>query len=181
MIEVTAYAPDRETAVAFMEAVGIARLTVEKIITVPGEWTWIEQNEDGEPETVSGPELPIGVNGTWNEPYTYVAEQGGLLVPTVDVQFTTTDDGWSTGKPGWFANVRYYGATAEALMQGGNPESVDLFERAPGLLAITKARTGEPMVWVALSDDPVPPGYQNSDSVRLYDPALIATRSNVWA
>lgn len=133
MIEVTAYAPDRTTALEFMGAVGIAHDVNEKI------------------------------------------------VPLVDVQITSTDDGWSTGKPGWFANVRYYGATAEALMQGGNPESADLFERAPGLLAITEARTGEPMVWVALSDDPVPPGYQNSDSVRLYDPALIATRSNVWA
>ena len=133
MIEVTAYAPDRETGIAFMQAVGIATLT------------------------------------------------DGQIVPVVEAQFTSTDDGWATGKPGWFVNDRYYGQTAEALMTGGNPDSPDLFERAPGLLAITEARTGEPMVWTALSTDPIPPGYQNSDGVRLYDPSLIATRSNVWA
>ena len=133
MIEVTAYAPDRATGIAFMQAVGIATLIEDRVVA------------------------------------------------TVEAQFTSTDDGWDTGKPGWFVNVRYYGQTAEAFMAGGDPSSPDLFERAPGLLAITEARTGEPMVWVALSNDPVPPGYQNSDGVRLYDPSLIATRSNVWA
>lgn len=145
-IDVTAYAPDRATGVAFMLAVGIA------------------------------------------------AEVGGKIQPIVNAHISTTDDGWSVGtwsgegeaatftaRPGWFCNVRYYGATAEALLQGGDQESPDLFARAPGLLAITEARIGDPMTWVALTNDPVPPGYQNSDGVRLYDPALIATRSNVWA
>lgn len=122
------------------------------------------------------------------------AEVGGKIQPIVNAHITTTDDGWSVGtwsgegeaatftpRSGWFCNVRYYGATAEALLQGGDPDAADLFERAPGLLAITEARTGEPMTWVALSTDPVPPGYQNSDGVRLYDPALIVTRSNDWA
>lgn len=144
-LQVTAYAPDRATALSFMQAVGIAHevdgkvcLLVEGRITTSDDWPvgkW-----EGEGETA-------------------------VFIP----------------RSGWFCNVEYAGATAEALMQGGNPESADLFERAPGLLAITEARTGEPMSWVALSDDPIPPGYQNSDGVRLYDPALIATRANVWA
>ena len=128
--------------------------------------------------------------------------QAGQLLPLVNVQFSCQDDdGWTvmrkTGNTvtdafgnevpetvpvsGWHVNVRYYGSSADALMQGGDPSSPDLFERAPGLLAITELRTGEPMQWVALSDDPVPPGYENSNGVRLYDPSLISTRANVWA
>mgnify|MGYP001336674242 CR=1 FL=1 len=133
MIEVTCYAPDRASGLAFMEAVGVA------------------------------------------------TEQDGRIVPLANVQLTTSDDGWSCGSAGWYVNARYYGDSALALLHGGDPDSPDLFERAPGLLAITEARTGEPMTWVALSDDPVPPGYANSAGVRLYDPALIATRANVWA
>lgn len=145
-IEVTAYAPDRATGVAFMTAVGIA------------------------------------------------ADIDGRITPLVGAHITTTDDGWQVGawagegeaatftpRPGWYCNVRYFGETAEALLQGGDPNSADLFSRAPGLLAITEQRTGEPMSWVALSTDAVPPGYQNSDGVRLYDPSLIATRANEWA
>lgn len=133
MIEVTAYAPDKETGVAFMKTVGIA------------------------------------------------TEQNGYLIPLVDVQWTSVDDGWTTGHPGWFVNVRYFGETEKALTQNGDPLSSDLFERAPGLFAITETRLGEPMSWVALSNDPVPPGYENNSGVRLYDPSLIATRANVWA
>ena len=111
-----------------------------------------------------------------------VAEmRDGVLFPLVQAQITTSDNWNCAGRPGWYVNVRYYGDTALALLNGGDPNSADLFERAPGLLAITEARTGEPMMWTALSDDPVPPGYENSDGVRLYDPALIATPANVWA
>ena len=112
-----------------------------------------------------------------------VKVEDGRIVPLVNVQLSCQDDdGWGIpGVDGWHVNVRYYGASADALMQGGDPEAPDLFDRAPGLLAITEARTGEPMTWVALSNDPVPPGYENFNGVRLYDPALIATRANVWA
>lgn len=108
-------------------------------------------------------------------------EQNNALIPTVQARITTSDDWPCAGKLGWYVNVSYHGDSALALTQGGDPSSPDLFERAPGLLAITEARTGEPMIWTALSDDPVPPGYENSDGVRLYDPALIATPANVWA
>ncbi len=109
--------------------------------------------------------------------------ENGNPVPLVNVQFSCQGNGeWEIpGVDGWHVNVRYYGATADALMQGGDPSSPDLFDRAPGLLAITELRTGEPMNWVALSNDPVPPGYENSNGVRLYDPSLIATRANYWA
>lgn len=114
---------------------------------------------------------------------TGVAEEvNGKIQPLVQAHITSIDDGWTVGEhPGFFVNVLYYGDTAQALLNGGDPEAVDLFDRAPGLLYITEARIGEPMIWVALSDDPVPPGYQNSQGVRLYDPSLIATRANVWA
>jgi hypothetical protein len=133
MIEVTAWSPTRAIGLAFMEAVGIAKL-----------------------------------------------DENGKIQPLVNVQISA-DDWIVPGVDGWHVNVRYYGATADALMQGGDPSSPDLFDRAPGLLAITELRTGEPMNWVALSDDPVPPGYENSNGVRLYDPSLIATRANYWA
>lgn len=117
-------------------------------------------------------------------------EREGRVFPIIEAQITTSDDGWQpssgTGeetvfRDGWFANVRYYGAAAQALTQAGDAASSNLFVRAPGLLAITEARLGEQMAWVALSSDSVPPGYENSDGVRLYDPSLIATRANVWA
>ena len=139
-IEVTAWAPTREAALAFMVETGVAE------------------------------------------------EVDGRIVPLVQAHITSTDDGWMVGRwigggenavfdarPGWFANVEYYGDTAQALLTGGDPDAVDLFDRAPGLLYITEARIGEPMTWVALSSDPVPPGYQNSSGVRLFDPALIAS------
>ncbi len=108
-------------------------------------------------------------------------ERDGVIAPLIEVQITSTDDGWQVaGKEGWFVNVRYYGATAEALTAGLDQSAADLFERTR-ILDIVDQRTGEPMTWVALSEDPVPPGYQNADGVRLYDPALISTRANVWA
>lgn len=82
---------------------------------------------------------------------------------------------------GWFANIKYYGSSAEALAQGGDPSAVDLFERFPGLLVLSKVRTGKPMNWVALPGDPTPPGYENEDGIRLYDPAFISTPANVIA
>lgn len=118
----------------------------------------------------------------------------GRIVPIVSAHITSTDDGWRVGtwsgegdaatftaRPGWFVNVLYYGETAAALLNGGNPASPDLFERAPGLLAITEAWTGEPMTWTAINSEIVPPGYENIDGIRLYDPALISTRSCTWA
>ncbi len=120
-------------------------------------------------------------------------ERDGVIAPLIEVQITSTDDGWQVGtwmgegeaatftpRAGWFVNVRYYGATAEALTAGLDQTAADRFERTR-ILDIVDQRTGEPMQWVALSDDPVPPGYENADGVRLYDPALIATRACVWA
>lgn len=126
---------------------------------------------------------------------TGIAEEvDGQIVPKVQAVLSTSDDGWTVGawtgegeeatftpRSGWFCNVRYHGDTAQLLTEGGDPTAADLFDRAPGLLMLTEARTGKPMVWTALSSDPHPPGYQNEDGVRLYDPQFIATPANVIA
>jgi hypothetical protein len=124
---------------------------------------------------------------------TGIAEEvEGEIRPTVQASVTTSDDWpvgtWSgegeeavfTPRDGWFVNVKYVGDTALALTEGGDPTSSDLFERAPGLLAITEYRTGKSMTWTALSSDPHPPGYENEDGVRLYDPSFIATPANAF-
>lgn len=135
-----------------------------------------------------------------------VAEQDqetGMLRVLVDAVITTsdgrdgTDCGWGVsrvigvdeefGTPitepmdGYFCNIIYHSASAQALQEGGDQEAADLFDRAPGLLMLSEARTGKPMVWTALSDDPVPPGYENADGIRLYDPSMIVTPANVIA
>lgn len=116
----------------------------------------------------------------------------GRIVPLVEAHITTTDDGWTVGSwtgddentafeavPGWFFNVRYYGSSAAALANGGDPNSADLFEQFPGLIALTEMRTGEPMIWRAISDDIVPPCYECAAyGVTLYPPDYIATPAN---
>jgi hypothetical protein len=125
---------------------------------------------------------------------TGIAEEiDGRIVPQVEAVLSTSDDGWAVGtwtgegeettfepRSGWFCNVKYYGTAAQMLTEGGDPNAPDLFDRAPGLLMLTEARTGKPMTWTALSDDPHPPGYENEDGIRLYDPALITTPANVF-
>jgi hypothetical protein len=157
-ILVLARAPSREIGLAFMEAAGVVQQ-----ITLPNGET--------------------------------------ARVPAVQAVISTSDDGWSVGtwtdtgetdphgmplktftpRSGWFVNVKYYGETAAALCEGGDPTSADLFERAPGLLLLSEMRTGKPMTWTALSSDPHPPGYENEDGVRLFDPAFIVTPANVIA
>lgn len=113
-------------------------------------------------------------------------EETGQLIPTVQAVIYTNDmrDGpacsWSVpaDPDSYYVNVMYWGESAEALQQGGDPDAADLFDRAPGLLALSELRPGLPMTWTALSNDPVPPGYQNQNGIRLYDPSLIATPSS---
>jgi hypothetical protein len=168
-ILVLARAPDRETGLAFMEAAGVvqevvlpngetARVpAVQAVIStsddgwMPGRW------EDAEATTESG--VPV------------ISPAG--FVPPPARQFVP--------RSGWFVNVKYYGETAAALCEGGDPTSPDLFERSPGLLLLSEMRTGKPMTWTALSSDPHPPGYENEDGVRLFDPAFIVTPANVIA
>lgn len=110
----------------------------------------------------------------------------GQLVPTVQAVIYTNDmrDGsactWSVpaDPDNYYVNVQYYGDSAAALQENGDPDAPDLFDRAPGLFALSEMRTGLPMTWTALSNDPVPPGYENQNGIRLYDPDLIATPSS---
>ena len=112
---------------------------------------------------------------------TGVAEEiDGKIVPKVNVHLVTSDE-FPAPASGWFVNLRYYGSSAEALANGGDPTAADLFEKYPGLLVLSEVRTGKPMEWVALPGDPTPPGYENYDGIRLYDPAFIATPSNIIA
>ena len=136
---------------------------------------------------------------------TGVAEQDqetGMLNVLVDAVITTSDGrdgtacGWGVSRvtgvdefganitepmTGYFVNIIYHSDSAQALQEGGDPEAEDLFDLAPGLLMLSEARTGKPMVWTALSEDQVPPGYQNADGIRLYDPQFIVTPANVIA
>lgn len=118
----------------------------------------------------------------------------GRIVPTVQCHITTSDDGWQVGtwtgegenatftpRSGWFFNVLYYGDSALALAQGGDPASQNVFQKFPGLVALAEARTGQQMEWTALGEG-VPQGYECAAfGVRLYDPSAIATPTNVFA
>jgi hypothetical protein len=167
-ILVLARAPSREIGLAFMEAAGVVQQIVlpnGETARVPAVQAVISTSDDGwmpgrwvETGTSTGSVPIVGPGGHTPEP-THTFEP----------------------RDGWFVNVKYYGETAAALCEGGDPTSPDLFERAPGLLLLSEMRTGKPMTWTALSSDPHPPGYENADGVRLYDPQFIATPANVIA
>ena len=139
-LEITAYAPTRESAIAFLTACNIAK-----------------------------------------------ADANGVIIPIADVHihpFRPNEEISIPNVPGWHWNMRFYGQSEITLRkpepEGGWLPEHDVFDRTY-IRELVQGRTGKIPGWVASADDPVPPGYQNSDSVRLYDPALIATRSNVWA
>ena len=138
---ITAWAPDRETAIAFMRAVGIAEIDTETGCIYPTVDAHIHPFRPTETISVVRPDMdPV---------------------------------------PGWHCNVVYYGATAATLTDGLDQSAIDLFERTR-ILDMVDARTGEAPQWIALSDDSVPPGYQTTSGVRLFDPALISSRSCKW-
>jgi hypothetical protein len=124
----------------------------------------------------------------------WAKEVDGKIIPLVSAHITTSDDGWSVGKwigegeestwqgvPGWFFNVRYYGESAEALANGGDPNGETIFHRFPGVKALAEYRTGEPLEWKPHRGD-VPQGYRcDVYGVYLYDPQAITTPSNVFA
>jgi hypothetical protein len=93
-------------------------------------------------------------------------EQGEIIVPEIAVE-------------GYHCNVWIVGELEAAMLAGRPQRDVDgrplgLFERSNILDMVPELQ------WVALSDDPVPPGYQGATGVRLFDPAFVLTPVRVW-
>jgi hypothetical protein len=156
-IDVTAWAADRATGIATLQALGIAD---------------VDENGDLYP-LVSAHIHPFRASEqvTCIKVPAVYDEQGALVTPAEIV-------------PGWHVNIRYHSATALALLaevpEGGWTEADGLFERTT-ILDLIDARTGQAPQWYALESIPQPPGYQMADgAVRLYDPALISSQSCVW-
>jgi hypothetical protein len=169
-IDVTAWAADRATGIATLQALGIADVDANGDI-VPLVQAHIHPFRASEQVTCI--KVPA------------VYENGVLVTPAEIV-------------PGWHVNIRYYGATALNLLaeepyeivEGpmgparrylGWTEADSLFERTL-ILDMIDQRTGQAPVWYALEEIPQPPGYQMAGgAVRLYDPALISSQSCVFA
>ena len=91
-------------------------------------------------------------------------------------------------RDGFHFDIIYRGETVLNLLRplpldaDGNPvpwpESADLFDKTL-ILEMVEARTGVAPEWVQ-TNPPVPPGYE-AGGVRVFDPALISSRSHGWA
>ena len=153
MLEITAHAPTREAAIAFLQAVNIA--TVDE----------------------AGNIIPIaevqitGLDGEWSVVKT-PAVMDGMTVVTPAVMV-----------PGVHWNMRFYGTSEATLRkpepQGGWLPEHDLFDRTY-INELVAGRTGMIPAWKASAEDVIPPGYE-AGSCRAFDPAIISTRANVWA
>ena len=155
MLEITAHAPTRAAAIAFLKAVNIADvdeagnivpIAEVQITGLDGEWT--------------------GTRKTGNT----VTDTFGNEVPAVEVV------------PGCHWNMRFYG-TSEATLrkpepQGGWLPEHDLFDRTY-INELVQGRTGMIPAWKASAEDVIPPGYE-AGSCRAFDPAIISSRANVW-
>jgi hypothetical protein len=155
-IDVTAWASDRTTGIATLQALGIAD---------------VDANGDIYP-LVSAHIHPARASEDIAIVKTPAVYDGMTLVTPAEIV------------PGWHVNIRYYGQTALNLLaevpEGGWTEADGLFERTT-ILDLIDARTGQAPQWYALEEIPQPPGYQMAGgAVRLYDPALISSQSCVW-
>jgi hypothetical protein len=155
-IDVTAWASDRTTGIATLQALGIAD---------------VDANGDIYP-LVSAHIHPARASEDIAIVKTPAVYDGMTLVTPAEIV------------PGWHVNIRYYGQTALNLLaevpEGGWTEADGLFERTT-ILDLIDARTGQAPQWYALESIPQPPGYQMAGgAVRLYDPALISSQSCVW-
>ena len=156
MLEITAHAVSREAAIAFLKAVNIADV-------------------DGAGNIVPIAEVQItGLNGEWTvtrKTGNTVKDAFGNEVPEVAVV------------PGTHWNMRFYGASEATLRkpepEGGWLPEHDIFDKTY-INELVAGRTGMIPNWTASADDLIPPGYE-AGQCRAFDPALIATRANVWA
>lgn len=111
-------------------------------------------------------------------------DEAGNIVPIAEVQITGLDGEWTVPDvPGVHWNMRFYG-TSEATLRNPEPKGGwqpehDIFDRTY-INELVQARAKVAPEWVASAEDPIPPGYV-ANGCRAFDPALIATRANVWA
>jgi hypothetical protein len=155
-IDVTAWATDRATGIATLQALGIADVDANGDI-IPLVSAHIHPARAAEDIAIIRPAVYDGET---------------LVTPAAIIA-------------GWHVNIRYYGQTALNLLaevpEGGWTEADGLFERTV-ILDMIDQRTGQSPVWYALESIPQPPGYQMAGgAVRLYDPALISSQSCVFA
>lgn len=154
-LEITAHASTREAAIAFLHAVNIAT-TDEAGNIVPIAEVNIHPSRPN--ETITIIKTPAVMDGMT------------VVTPAEIV-------------PGWHFNMRFYGSSEATLRKpeppGGWLPEHDLFDRTY-INELVAGRTGIIPGWVADAEDAIPPGYQ-AGQCRAYDPALIATRANVWA
>lgn len=162
MIDCTAWATDRATAVAFLQSINVATVDADNNI-VPIAECQIHPSRADEDLII------VGTPATFNP-------DGTILTPATTV-------------PGWHFNIRFYG-TSEATLTAGlaqtdaNGAQLGLFERTH-ILDLVNARTGEVPQWSA-THAPVAPGYEcpvvsTGGVARAFDPATLLNRRNVWA
>jgi hypothetical protein len=156
MLEITAHAPTRAAAIAFLQAVNIATVDEAGNIVPIAE---VNIHPSRPNETISIVKTPAVMDGMT------------VVTPAVMVE-------------GFHWNMRFYGSSEQSLI-GGLPQvdadgkPLGLFERSR-ILDLVAGRTGLIPAWKASAEDVIPPGYE-AGSCRAFDPAIISTRANVWA
>ena len=157
MLEITAHAPSRAAAIAFLKAVNIADVDAQGNI-VPISDVNIHPFRPG--ETIAVIKTPAVI-----DPQTLA-----VITPAVMVD-------------GFHWNMRFYGQSEITLRkpepEGGWLPEHDIFDRTY-INELVAGRTGLIPAWKASADDPVPPGYE-AGQCRAFDPSLISTRRNCWA
>lgn len=155
MIEITAHAVSREAAIAFLQAVNIATTDGHGNIVPIAE---VQIHPFRPNETITIVKTPAVMDGMT------------VVTPAELVQ-------------GFHFNLRFYGSSEATLRkpepEGGWLPEHDTFDRTY-INELVAGRTGLIPNWVASAEDPIPPGYE-AGQCRAFDPALIATRANVWA
>jgi hypothetical protein len=161
MIDVCAWATDRATAAAFLQAINVATLDVAGNL-IPTAEVIIHPFR---------PEEQIAVVTT---PAVLDAD-GHITTPAVIAE-------------GWHFNLRFYGSSEMTLTTGlaqtdGAGKQLGLFDRTH-ILDLVDARTGQQPVW-ATTHAPVAPGYEctvasTGGIARAFDPATLNNRRNVW-
>lgn len=152
MIDVTAWAPTREAAVAFLEVAQIAKLDPETGDIMPIAEVIIHPFRASESITIEATPAVLDADGS-------------IITPAVLVE-------------GFLFNLRFYGSS-EATLTAGLPQTGGLFERTR-ILQLVAARTGAAPAWRE-TQPPVPPGYETAGGVRAFDPDTIKSRRNVFA
>jgi len=151
MIDVTAWAPTRDLAIAFLRAAQIADVDGQGDI-IPVAEVIIHPTKQGENIIIEATPAVLDA-------------EGDIITPATIV-------------PGFHFNLRFYGSS-EATLTAGLPQTGGVFERTR-ILQLVAVRTGGIPSWQE-TKPPVPPGYETPEGVRAFDPDTIKTRRNVFA